>query len=97
SFIVGDLWKEFSRDQRERYLKAQMTHFIQQRAGYPPEPEARRSGRKLYSTWGGEGWAPQMRTTDKNGKGGSLHTPAWKLFDPLPVDLCFRTEFRIEG
>ncbi len=58
-------------------------------------PEAPRPGRKLYSTWGPAGWAPQIRLGGD--KGGSIHMPAWQLFDKLPVDLCFRTEFHLEG
>jgi hypothetical protein len=66
-------------------------------SGKQPAPEARQPRRTIYSTWGPGGWAPQIRTAGKDGKGGSLHMPAWQLFDPLPVDLCFRTEFVLEG
>jgi hypothetical protein len=41
-------------------------------------------------------WKPQITWTNKNGDGGGLHTPVWKLEKPLPVDLCFHVEFQIE-
>ena len=49
------------------------------------------------TTWGGRGWQPQMRWRDKDGqKQGSLHTPSWRVTQPLPVDLCFHSELRLE-
>ncbi|MEI8383055.1 MAG: hypothetical protein WCJ09_23240 [Planctomycetota bacterium] len=50
------------------------------------------------TTWGGRGWQPQMRWSgNETLKAGSLHTPSWNVTQPLPVDLCFQSELRLEG
>ncbi len=49
------------------------------------------------TNWGGRGWQPQIRWNSNDSlKRGSLHTPSWKVTQPLPVDLCFRSELRLE-
>lgn len=49
------------------------------------------------TTWGTRGWQPQMRWAgNETIKPGSLHTPSWSVTQPLPVDLCFQAELRLE-
>lgn len=50
------------------------------------------------TTWGGRGWQPQLRWSgNETLKAGCLHTPYWNVTQPLPVDLCFQSELRLEG
>jgi hypothetical protein len=39
-------------------------------------------------------WQPQITWTDQNGKPAGLHVPIWKLWQALPVDLCWEVEMR---
>lgn len=49
------------------------------------------------TNWGGRGWQPQIRWNSTDSlRRGSLHTPSWKVTQPLPVDLCFRSELQLE-
>jgi BlaR1 peptidase M56 len=54
SFILASLWDQLDRPQIERYLKANMTHFVQQRAAYPAGVDAGIAvGVRFRSDYGG--------------------------------------------
>jgi hypothetical protein len=71
-----------------------------------PDPELDRQVREALtivevrdkSTWGRRGWQPPIRWGGSATlEAGSLHTPIWEIQQPLPVDLCFRSLFPLEG
>jgi len=54
SFILASLWDQLDRQQIERYLKANMIHFVQQRAAYPAGVDAGIAvGVRFRSDYGG--------------------------------------------